>query len=281
VVRLSETERERLPRTAFAYIDSKGRRRLPIYDEAHVRSALSRFNQVRFESEAARELARTRLLRAAKRVGVVPVGFIEAQLRRERTRGQAEAQARRAAVLPTGTVTFLMTDVENSTGLLAELGEAYGPMLSEVRRIIREKVRKAGGHEVEVHADELLAVFAAAPAAVNAAVWIQHRMTEKEWPTKRPVKVRIGIHRGHPTLTDGLYVGLSVHATARVCQAAHGGQIVVSRAAREAMTDELGAEIGFRSLGRHRLRGFPRPDTLHQVTGPGLRDRFPKLRTTL
>lgn len=281
MAKLSDAQRERLPKSAFAYIDAKGRRRLPIYDEAHVRSALSRFNQVRFESDAARELARTRLLRAAKRVGVVPVGFIEAQLRKERTRGQAEAQVRRAAALPTGTVTFLMTDVENSTGLLAELGEAYGSMLSEVRRIIREKVRRAGGHEVEVHADEFLAVFASATAAVNAAAGIQARMAEREWPTRRPVAVRIGIHRGHPTLSDGLYYGLSVHAVARVCQAAHGGQIVASRAAREAMTDELAPEIGFRSLGRHRLRGFPRPDVLYQVRGPDLRERFPRLRTTL
>jgi class 3 adenylate cyclase len=281
MVKLSESQRAQLPKSAFAYIDSKGRRRLPIYDEGHVRSALSRFNQVRFETDADRELARTRILRAAKRFGVVPVGFIEAQLRKERTRGQAEARARRSAGLPTGAVTFLMSDVQNSTGLLSELGEGYGPMLSEVRRIIRDKIRRAGGHEVEVHADEFLAAFASAPAAVNAAVAIQSRMLEREWPSRRPVAVRIGVHRGHPTLTEGFYYGLSVHAVARVCQAAHGGQIVASRAAREAMTDGLTEGIRFRSLGSHRLRGFPRSDTLHQVRAPGLRERFPKLRTTL
>lgn len=276
---LTDAQRARMPKSAFAYVDSRGQRRLPIFDEAHVRSALSRFNQVQFESEAARDEARTRLLKAARKYGVVPVGFIQSQLRKERTRGRNEAQARRDVSLPRGTVTFLMTDVEGSTGLLAELGEAYGPMLADVRRLIREKVRKAGGHEVEVHADEFLGVFASAPAACAAAVMIQGRMAEKEWPSKRPVKVRIGIHRGHPTLADGHYIGLSVHAVARVCQAAHGGQIVVSRAAREAMTEGLPVGVGFRALGRHRLRGFPRPDLLYQVTAAGLRTSFPRLRT--
>ena len=278
---LTEKQRGQLPKSAFAYVDSRGRRRLPIYDEAHVRSALSRFNQVQFETEADRELARSKLLKAAKRHGVVPVGFIEAQLRRERTRGQNEAAVRRAAALPGGTVTFLMSDVEGSTSLLSELGEGHGPLLSDVRRVIREKVRKAGGHEVEVHADEFLGVFASAPAALAAAVMIQRRMAEKEWPTRRPVHIRIGLHRGHPTLTEGHYIGLSVHAVARVCQSAHGGQVVISRSAKEAMADRPVDEVTFRSLGEHRLRGFPRPDLLYQVMAPGLKTRFPPLRTTL
>ncbi|HJT63868.1 MAG TPA: adenylate/guanylate cyclase domain-containing protein [Candidatus Limnocylindria bacterium] len=276
---LTDAQRAKMPKSAFAYIDSRGQRRLPIFDEAHVRSALSRFNQVQFESEAARDEARTRLLKAARKYGVVPVGFIQSQLRKERTRGRNEAQARRNAHLPRGTVTFLMTDVEGSTALLAELGDAYGPMLSDVRRLIREKVRRAGGHEVETHADEFLGVFASAAAACGAAVMIQGRMAEKDWPSKRPVKVRIGIHRGHPTLADGHYIGLSVHAVARLCQAGHGGQIVLSRAAREAMVDGLPEGVGYRALGRHRLRGFPRPDLLYQVTAPGLRASFPRLRT--
>jgi class 3 adenylate cyclase len=281
MAKLTEAQRARMPRTAFAYIDSRGQRRLPIFDEAHVRSALSRFNQVQFESEAARDEARTKLLKAARRFGVVPVGFIQSQLRKERTRGRTEAQAGRTAHLPRGTVTFLMTDVQDSTALLAELRDGYGPMLSDVRRLIREKVRKSGGHEVEVHADEFLGAFHSAPAACEAAVMIQRRMAEKEWPSKRPVKVRIGIHRGHPTLSDGHYIGLSVHAVARVCQAAHGGQIVLSRSAKEAVAEAMPDGVGYRALGRHRLRGFPRPDLLYQVTAPGLRTTFPRLRTTL
>jgi class 3 adenylate cyclase len=281
VAKLTDKQRARMPRSAFAYIDSKGERRLPIFDEPHVRSALSRFNQVQFESEAARDEARTRLLKAARKYGVVPVGFIQSQLRTERRRGQADTASRRGAALPTGVVTFLMTDVEGSTSLLAELEDGYGAVLSDIRRIIRDKVRAAGGHEVEVHADEFLGAFAHAPDALAAAVAIQRRMTDKAWPTKKPVRVRSGIHRGHPTLTDGAYFGLSVHATARVCQVAHGGQVLVSRTAHEAIVELVPEEIGFVNLGEHRLRGFQRPDVLYQVTAPGLPTRFSALRTTL
>src|SRR5438093_7957330 len=109
---LRSSERARLPSRAFAYIDSAGRKRLPIHDESHVRNALSRFDQVAFESDEARERARGRLLRAAKKYGIVPVGFVGDQLRKERALGGA------AGTLPRGTVTFLMTDMEASTRLL-------------------------------------------------------------------------------------------------------------------------------------------------------------------
>lgn len=275
--KLSASQRAKLPKSAFAYIDSAGVRRLPIYDRAHVRTALSRFNQVKFETDADRDAARTRLLRAARKFGVVPVGFIEAQLRTERGRGRAETRADRMATLPTGTVTFLMTDIEGSTGLLAALGEAYPPLLARVRRLLRTEVRRAGGQEVEVHADEFLAVFTHAPDAVEAAVAIQRRMAAKGWPKGHPVRVRIGLHRGHPNLTETGYIGLSLHAVRRLCSAAHGGQIVASRAVAEAVAD---AEVGgFAHLGIHRLRGFPRPDVLYQVQTDGLPAKFPALRT--
>src|SRR4051794_6614130 len=106
---LSARERALLPDSAFAYIDSTGKRRLPINDASHVRNALSRFGQVQFEDEAARDRARSRLLRAAKRHGIMPIGFISSQLRQQ------------SQELPTGDVTFLLTDIEGSTGLLAEL----------------------------------------------------------------------------------------------------------------------------------------------------------------
>src|ERR671910_2397976 len=107
---LSAKERAQLPDSAFAYIDSSGKRRLPIHDPAHVRNALARFGQVAFEDEAARDRARSRLLRAAKKHGIMPIGFISSQLRPERK-------------LPTGSVTFLLADMEGSTQLLARLGE--------------------------------------------------------------------------------------------------------------------------------------------------------------
>src|SRR2546427_5039075 len=107
--------RAELPDSAFAYIDSRGRRRLPINDEAHVRNALARFNQTRFEDEAARDRARTRLLRAAKKYGIVPVGFITGQLQNVRIRGETEARASEVRTLPTGFATFLLAYIGDST----------------------------------------------------------------------------------------------------------------------------------------------------------------------
>src|SRR3954447_16862947 len=154
MARLGAKERARLPDRAFAYIGSDGRRRLPINDAAHVRNALSRFGQVAFEDDAARDRARLRLLRAAQRHGIVPIGFISAQLQPQRR-------------LFTGTVTFLLTDVERSTELLARLGDRYAPLLTDVRRRIRRAVRSAGGREVDARADEFFAVFDRATAALD------------------------------------------------------------------------------------------------------------------
>ena len=128
---LDSDKRKLLRNAAFAYIDSRGRRRLPIHDASHVRNALARFNQVVFEDEAARDRARTRLLKAARKHGIVPVGFMEGQLR-------AHGPSR----LPTGAVTLLMTDVVDSTGLLHRLEDRYGPLLTDLRRLIRSSVRR-------------------------------------------------------------------------------------------------------------------------------------------
>src|SRR5919197_300333 len=104
MARLSATERAKLPNSAFAYVDAGGNRRLPIHDEAHVRAALARFGQVAFDDEAARERARKRLLNAAKRFGIVPVGFIDGQLESARLQGQALGRSIDVAGLPTGFV---------------------------------------------------------------------------------------------------------------------------------------------------------------------------------
>src|SRR5438876_4724664 len=120
MARLDASKRARLPGSAFAYVDSRDRRRLPIHDEAHVRNALARFDQVPFEDDAARERARKRLLNAAKKYGIVPVGFITGQLRSERRH--------EVATLPTGFVTFLLTDIEGSTALLRQLGDRYADL---------------------------------------------------------------------------------------------------------------------------------------------------------
>jgi class 3 adenylate cyclase len=263
---LGAKERAQLPDSAFAYIDSRGRRRLPIHDAAHVRNALSRFSQVAFEDEGARDRARSRLLRAAQKHGIMPFGFVRAQLQPQRK-------------LPKGHVTFLLTDLENSTELLGRLDDGYAPLLADVRRLVRAAVRHSGGREVDARADDLFAVFERAPAALEAALAIQREMQARAWPGGHDVRLRIGMHRGRPALTDTGYVGLAVHAAARICFAAHGGQIVVSSAVRAAVVESLADGISLRSLGAWRFRGLPEPVDLFQVDAADLLDEFPPPRS--
>jgi len=382
--RLKPKKRARLPDRAFAYVDSRGRRRLPVHDKAHVRNALARFNQVAFDDDAARERARTRLLNAAKKYRIVPVGFITGQLRAEQRHatagrlvielgrnpapgeleqrlrtvlrdptlavlhwsdasgafldstgkpvplpaerdrqgvtylerrgrpitalvhdptlladpalaetvldavrfvvekdglhGQIQATSTDAAALPTGFVTLLMTDIEDSTVLLRRLGDRYGALLNDVRGVLRAAVSRAGGREIDARADELFAVFERAAAAIEAAVAIQRELGNRTWTDDLEVRIRVGIHSGRPTLTDAGYIGLAVHTTARVCSAAHGGQIVVSAATRAAVGASASTGIRFRDLGRHRLAGLPDAEALFQVQAQGLRVKFPRPR---
>jgi class 3 adenylate cyclase len=265
---LRAKERAQLPDSAFAYIDSRGRRRLPIHDAAHVRNALARFGQVAFEDDAARDRARSRLLRAAKKHGIMPIGFISSQLEPQRK-------------LPRGHVTFLLTDIESSTELLGRLDDQYASLLSDVRRRVRTAVRAAGGREVSARGDDQFAVFEQAPAALEAALAIQRAMQAGGWPGGVDVRLRIGLHRGRPELTDTGYVGLSVHAAARICFAAHGGQIVMSSAVRAAVVESLDEGVSLRSLGRWRFRGLPEPVDLFQVDAADLLADFPPLRSAV
>jgi class 3 adenylate cyclase len=268
---LSATARARLPDTAFAYIDSQGRRRLPINDVSHVRNALARFDQVDFENDSARERARERLLRAAKRHGIVPLGFFDGQLRK--------ASGEKVRSLPRGTVTFLLTDIEGSTRLLERLGDDYTGLLRDVRTVIRTNVRASNGHEVDARADEFFAVFRRSTHALDAALAIQRALRAKTWPQEAEVRVRIGLHTGRPTLTDTGYVGIAVNIAARVCWASHGGQILLSSAARESFTERLAEGLAFRSLGRFSLHGVAEPEALWQVDAADLRAKFPRPRT--
>jgi class 3 adenylate cyclase len=263
---LGAKERAQLPDSAFAYIDSQGRRRLPINDASHVRNALSRFSQVHFEDDAARDRARTRLLRAAARHGIVPIGFISAQLEPQRK-------------FPRGNVTFLLTDVERSTELLAALGDGYARLLADIRKRIRAAVRGAGGREVDARADEVFAVFERPVAALEAALAVQRAMAAGPWPAGPDVRLRIGLHRGRPTLTETGYVGIAVHTAARISFAAHGGQIVASAAVESALADEQRDGVTLTSLGAWRFQGLPDAVELFQVGEAGPIVEFPPLRS--
>jgi predicted ATPase len=168
------------------------------------------------------------------------------------------------ADLPTGTVTFLFSDVEGSTRLLHELGaEAYANALAEHRRTVREACAAKGGVEVDTQGDGFFFAFATAPQAVEAALEITAALT----PAK--VRVRIGVHTGTPLLTEGGYVGLDVHRAARIAAAGHGGQVLVS-----ASTARL-VEFELRDLGEHRLKDLAAPERIYQLGGGD----FPRLKS--
>jgi class 3 adenylate cyclase len=238
---------------------------LPIHDEAHVRNALARFSRVSFEDEAGRDRARMRLLKAAQKLGIMPLGFVGAQLRPEHK-------------LPRGQVTFTLTDIEASTELLHRLGDGYGAVLSQLRRLLRAAVQHAGGREVDARGDELFAAFGRPASAVDAAVAIQRGVRSHTWADEVELRVRIGIHTGRPTLAETGYIGLSVHTVARVCTSAHGGQIVISSAARDALGSTLSDGIALKSLGTWRLSGLRESMELLQVGTADLPDDFPPPR---
>ncbi len=275
---LDNRTRATLKDSAFAYVDSQGRRRLPIHDAAHVRNALARFEQVAFEDDAARERAREKLLRAAKKHGIVPLGFFDGQIRKERAAVQTRARTAEMARWPRGTVTFLFTDIEGSTALLRRLGDGYALVLRDVRSIIRRSVKAAGGHEVDSRADEFFAAFARPGKALAAAIAMQGALAGRTWPGGHPVRIRIGLHTGRSALSESGYVGIAVHTAARVCDAGHGGQILVSSATVSALGELADAAFELRTLGRYRLEGLADPEELSQVAAAGLAEKFPRLR---
>ena len=264
MAQLGAKARAGLPDSSFAYIDPSGRRLLPIHDEAHVRNALARFNRVAFDDEGARDRARTRLLKAAKRYGIMPVGFIDGQLRPERR-------------LPTGRVSLLLADVENSSGHLTDLGDRYPRLMADVRRLLRTATRQSSGFEVDARADEFFAAFAYADRALEAAIAMQRAFDAHPWTDGRKVLVRIGLHVGRPSLTTTGYVGIAVNTVSRISDLGHGGQILASSSFRETIGEADG--VGWLGLGQHRLRGIPDQHELFQVAATDLPARFPPLRT--
>ena len=197
-------------------------------------------------------------------------------------RGQLSARGRlgrRMPDLPTGTVTFLFTDIEGSTRLLTDAGSEYAALLEEHRRLIRDAVAGRGGTIFGTEGDAVFAVFERAGAALAAAADMQRALREYPWPDGRQIRVRAGIHSGEVTLTDGGYVGLTVHEVARISAAGHGGQVLASGATRELAADARLPSVELIDVGEHRLKDVPHPMRLYQLVAEGLPDHFPPLQT--
>jgi class 3 adenylate cyclase len=156
--------------------------------------------------------------------------------------------------IPGGTVTFLFTDIEGSTRLLQELGDDYGQIVGDHRRILRDVFQRSGGHEVDTQGDAFFYSFTRARDAVTAAVDGQRALGGHKWPQGAEVRVRMGLHTGEPTVGDEGYVGLDVVRAARICSAGHGGQILVSETTRALVGNELPDGVSVRDLGQQHLK---------------------------
>jgi predicted ATPase/class 3 adenylate cyclase len=171
--------------------------------------------------------------------------------------------------LPSGTVTLLFTDIEGSTRLLEERGEEYAALLEEHHRHLRSAFAAHGGVEVDVQGDGFFVAFPRADDALAAAADAQRALAGLDG-----VRVRMGVHTGQPRRVGTGYVGLDVHRTARICAAAHGGQVLLSQTTRDLAGDQPA-----RDLGEHRLRDLTTPQRLFQLQGEALETSFPPLRT--
>ncbi|MDQ3990686.1 MAG: NB-ARC domain-containing protein, partial [Actinomycetota bacterium] len=181
--------------------------------------------------------------------------------------------------LPTGTVTFLFTDIEGSTRLLDRLGDGYAAVAGRHQELLREAFAAHGGREVGTEGDSFFVVFTSASSALAAAAEAQRLLAGNAWPDGAEVRVRMGLHTGEGVLGGDNYVGIEVNRAARIAAAGHGGQIVLSAAARALVQRALPDGVTLRYLGEHGLKDLPAPEHLFQADVAGLPSDFPPLRT--
>ena len=181
--------------------------------------------------------------------------------------------------LPTGTVTLLFTDIEGSTLLLGRLGERYADALSAQRTIMRSAIARNHGLELGTEGDSFFAVFTSAADAVGCCVAAQQALGRHEWPDDAAVRIRMGMHSGQPNPYENGYVGMDVHRAARIAATAHGGQVVLSEAAWRLAEPDVPLGVGASDLGFHRLKDIEEPERILQLTGPGLAETFPPLKS--
>jgi class 3 adenylate cyclase len=181
------------------------------------------------------------------------------------------------ASLPGGTVTFLFTDIEGSTQLLQQLGDAYGDVVRDHRMLLREHFGGKGGTEVDTQGDAFFYSFPRARDAVAGAVGAQRALAEHEWPEAAEVKVRMGLHTGEPSVGDEGYLGLDVVRAARICSAGHGGQILLSETTRALLGNDLPEGVAVVDLGEQSLKDVQH-ERIYQLALDGDQS-FPPLKT--
>jgi len=169
-------------------------------------------------------------------------------------------------------LTFFFSDIEDSTGLLTRLGPAYPDVLEDARKLQRKAVTAAGGREVDCRGDELFCIFECPETAATAAFEVQRAVAARPWPANERVRVRIGLHSGEAESAAGGYVGIDVHRASRICQAGHGGQVLLSAEAAGGLREVA------RDLGEFEFMGLRGPERIFQLVADDLPSEFPPLR---
>jgi class 3 adenylate cyclase len=180
--------------------------------------------------------------------------------------------------LPAGTVTFLFTDIEGSTELIRKLGDGYGDLLADHRRLLREHLGAAGGREIDTQGDAFFFSFTRAREAVAGAIAAQRALAAHEWHDGAEVRVRMGLHTGEPGVGAEGYHGLDVVRAARICSAGHGGQILISETTRALIGNELPPGVRVVDLGPQKLKDV-QEERIFQLSLEGEADRRPALKT--
>jgi len=168
--------------------------------------------------------------------------------------------------LPSGTVTFLFSDIEGSTSLLKQLGdEQYADLLRTHRRIVRETFGLYHGQEIDTQGDAFFYSFHRAREAVAAAVAVQREHNEQSWPQGVTVRMRLGLHTGEPAIGEEGYTGLDVVRASRIAAVGRGGQVLLSDTTRAIVSGDLPEGVTMRSLGDQRLKDIDQPEPLHEL----------------
>jgi predicted ATPase/class 3 adenylate cyclase len=181
--------------------------------------------------------------------------------------------------LPSGTVTFLFTDIQGSTRMTQELGDRWPPILQRHNALLTDAIRANQGVVFGTEGDAVFATFPSAPRGLAAAADAQRALGAEPWPDGVTVRVRMGLHTGEGTLSGENYVGIDVHRAARIAAAGHGGQVLISAATRMLAEANLPQGVTLRDLGEHRLKDLSRPEHISQLVIEGLEASFPPLRS--
>lgn len=178
--------------------------------------------------------------------------------------------------LPSGTVTFVFTDIEGSTGLLKQLGERYDELLTDHRRIVRDTFTSMDGVEIDTQGDAFFFAFGRARDAVEAAVEAQRAHASTSWPDDATVRVRMGLHTGEPALGSEGYLGLDVVRAARICTSAKGGNVLLSETTRLLVGSSLPEGVAVHPVGARHLKDIDQPEQVYELAIDGVEAAEPE-----